>query len=542
MGDTDSEIEDMEEDPPQQMDDIYEQLNNARLLDLDPEAATAILALYRAYDPDPPADQRAKYCQMQLSMETDGGRASGSHAAKKVLIHQGDRFVGHRITNRRFTEVAFEDRIKLESNQSLPLPKKPDSKQKRDALERKRKRDYLPPPVQMAQDLERIQAEAAAEARQQTVLAHHAAIADARRKSETRQPLTSTPARRATELIQSQTGAQDLFSAPMRVTLRPLARPLELIIQPQSTDDIVEVASTHSSRAAKHPRSDSAASLGHVAKTSRMTGQGTDSFLGDPEEDLRVVMSQYSRGRSDERPVYRGHASRSMSRGSRSSTTDSQRGWTPSPLVDNSQLFPLADATLFNDDLLVSPEYDPRNQFCSSLKLLQEQHVFFANRMLTDPERNDTAEFLAIGDSMFHHITFESRADLGEAAKVSYSGQRIAQIYRYCSFAFSRQREVIILNIGTNDLLKRFKYPQGPLTVEDCFQSLVAFIEWAFSFYRPKLIMVCTLIPIPKDKGFNKDAEIFNQYIYAYAKSHVRVIVLETALKVYDVIKRRVWG
>ncbi len=78
--------------------------------------------------------------------------------------------------------------------------------------------------------------------------------------------------------------------------------------------------------------------------------------------------------------------------------------------------------------------------------------------MLTDPERNDTAEFLAIGDSMFHHITFESRADLGEAAKVSYSGQRIAEIYRYCSFAFSRQREVVILNIGTNDLLKRFKY------------------------------------------------------------------------------------
>ncbi len=168
--------------------------------------------------------------------------------------------------------------------------------------------------------------------------------------------------------------------------------------------------------------------------------------------------------------------------------------------------------------------------------------MFFANRMLTDPERNDTAEFLAIGDSMFHHITFESRADLGEAAKVSYSGQRIAEIYRYCSFAFSHQPEVVILNIGTNDLLKRFKYPRGPLTVEDCFQSLVAFIEWAFGFYRPKLIIVCTLIPIPKDDGFNKDADVFNQYIYAYAKSHVRVVVLETALKIYDVIKRRGWG
>ncbi len=154
MGDIDSEIEDMEEDPPQRMDDVYEQLNNAKLLDLDPEAATAMLALYRAYDPDLPAEQKAKYCQMQLSMETDGGRASGSHAAKRVLIHQGDRFVGHRMTDRRFTDVAFNDRIKLETNQNLPLSKKPDSRQKKDAMERKRRRDYPPPPVQLAPDIE----------------------------------------------------------------------------------------------------------------------------------------------------------------------------------------------------------------------------------------------------------------------------------------------------------------------------------------------------------------------------------------------------
>ncbi len=57
-------------------------------------------------------------------METDGGRASGSHAAKRVLIHQGDRFVGRRVTDRRLTDVPFEDRIKLESNQNLPLPTK----------------------------------------------------------------------------------------------------------------------------------------------------------------------------------------------------------------------------------------------------------------------------------------------------------------------------------------------------------------------------------------------------------------------------------
>ncbi len=117
MGDSDSDIQDMEEDPPVPLDPVYEELNSARLLDLDPEAVTAMPALYRAYHPDLPKEERAKYCQMQLSMETDGGRATGSHAAKRVLIHQGDRFVGHKMTNCRFTEVPFEDRIKLESGQ-----------------------------------------------------------------------------------------------------------------------------------------------------------------------------------------------------------------------------------------------------------------------------------------------------------------------------------------------------------------------------------------------------------------------------------------
>ncbi len=51
--------------------------------------------------------------------------------------------------------------------------------------------------------------------------------------------------------------------------------------------------------------------------------------------------------------------------------------------------------------------------------------------------------------------------------------------------------------------------------------------------------MVRTLIPIAKDEAFNPDADVFNTYTYAYARSHVRVIVLETALKIRDVIKRR---
>ncbi len=101
----------------------------------------------------------------------------------------------------------FEDRIKLESDQSLPLPKRSDSRQKKEAKKRKRQRDYPPPPAQMAQNMQtaqqiaKIQAEVEAKAKQQTVLVHHAALADARRKSETRQPQTSTAAREAVELM-----------------------------------------------------------------------------------------------------------------------------------------------------------------------------------------------------------------------------------------------------------------------------------------------------------------------------------------------------
>ncbi len=185
--------------------------------------------------------------------------------------------------------------------------------------------------IHRAQQAARAQADAEAKAGQKTVLAHHASIADARRKSKTRQPPTSTPARGTSELMPSQSVAQNNFAAPMPVTLRPLARPLELVIEPQSTDDIVEVASSHSSRAAKHPRSESATSHEHVAKVSKVGTQSVDSFIGDPEEDLRNVLSQYSRGRSGGRPLYPGQVSRSASRRGRgrSSTTESHRGWTP---------------------------------------------------------------------------------------------------------------------------------------------------------------------------------------------------------------------
>ncbi len=96
-----------------------------------------------------------------------------------------------------------------------------------------------------------------------------------------------------------------------------------------------------------------------------------------------------------------------------------------------------------------------------------------------------------MADPMFHHITFEARADLGEAGKVSY---------------------------------------------EDCFEPFIAFIERTFVLCEPKVITVCTLLPIPKDKGANRYAEA-----YAYMRSHVRVIGPETALTIKDVIRNKGW-
>ena len=77
--------------------------------------------------------------------------------------------------------------------------------------------------------------------------------------------------------------------------------------------------------------------------------------------------------------------------------------------------------------------------------------------------------------------------------------------------------------------------------MEESFETVVAFLEWCFNFYSPKLLMLCTLIPIPIDDRFNRDAEEFNRYLNAYAKSHAKVILLDTALKVKDFIQTNNW-
>ena len=57
-------------------------------------------------------------------MLPDGGKNFGSTEAKRALTHAGDRFEGHRMFGKRFTDVESNDRLKLDRIEKLQLPKK----------------------------------------------------------------------------------------------------------------------------------------------------------------------------------------------------------------------------------------------------------------------------------------------------------------------------------------------------------------------------------------------------------------------------------
>ncbi len=118
MAEGDSDTQDMEgeQTPAQvsQVDEVYERLSQARFLDLPPEAAAIVLAVYDACNPYSTEYEKAKFCQLQLSTLPDGGRSLGNTEAKRALTHVGDRFVGHRMVGKRFTEVESNDRLKLD--------------------------------------------------------------------------------------------------------------------------------------------------------------------------------------------------------------------------------------------------------------------------------------------------------------------------------------------------------------------------------------------------------------------------------------------
>ena len=57
-----------------------------------------------------------------------------------------------------------------------------------------------------------------------------------------------------------------------------------------------------------------------------------------------------------------------------------------------------------------------------------------------------------------------------------------------------------------------------------------------FQLLQSETFDVYTLILIPKDDRFNRDAEELNRNLNAYAHSHAKVILLDTALKIKDFI------
>ncbi len=83
-------------------------------------------------------------------------------------------------------------------------------------------------------------------------------------------------------------------------------------------------------------------------------------------------------------------------------------------------------------------EQYPKNTEKTALQWLQKQEKYFANRPLQDPEHNDAAEYLAIGDSTFHDIKLEQRGQYGEAPKCLMED---SVLRKYTSFAPSASPE-----------------------------------------------------------------------------------------------------
>ena len=159
MAEGDSDIHDMEDQQTparvSQVDEVYERLS--QFLHLSSEAAAIVLAVYDAYNPDLTEDEKAKFCQLQLSTLPDGGRSFGNTEVKRALTHAGDRFVGHRMVGKRFTGVESNDKLKLDGTETLQLPKRPTQAQKQELMQKRCRKDFPPPTVQLMNDINQAQ-------------------------------------------------------------------------------------------------------------------------------------------------------------------------------------------------------------------------------------------------------------------------------------------------------------------------------------------------------------------------------------------------
>ncbi len=123
---------------------------------------------------------------------------------------------------------------------------------------------------------------------------------------------------------------------------------------------------------------------------------------------------------------------------------------------------------------------------------------------------------------------------------MSFGRGRISEIYLYLQESGPARREIVILCIGTNDILKRKRHPDG-MTVEKIFELYVAFIEWITARSSPQVLFLCTLVPVPPAKfpWYNREAEQLNAYIRAYVAHNDHVVLVDVHNRMRDEIDQK---
>ena len=121
---------------------------------------------------------------------------------------------------------------------------------------------------------------------------------------------------------------------------------------------------------------------------------------------------------------------------------------------------------------------------------------------------------------------------------MSFGGGRISENYLYLQESEPVKRDVVILCIGTNDILKRKRHPHG-MTIEKIFELYVAFIEWFAARSCPQVVLLCTLVPPVKFPWHNREAEQLNAYIRAYVNHTDHVVLVDIYNRMQDEIDQK---
>ncbi len=284
-----------------------------------------------------------------------------------------------------------------------------------------------------------------------------------------------------------------------------------------------------------------------ISKRGRQALTGSSSSLDAPPPTRRrqsssssVGVRSVSRGR---RSVHErlGPLSDAAANRERSQSRASNQSQQPDLDVQGDEFCRLIDETLLelSQDIRVR-DADlpyPRNSDVPAEQLLDEDDTFFAGKVLEYCDVDHTSPILAVGDNMFHKLHFGERSDMGGAGKVSFGGGRISEIYLYLQESGTVKREIVILCMGTNDILKRKRHPHN-MTVEKIFELYVAFIEWFSTKSNPEVIFLCTLVPVPPEKfpWYNREAEQLNGYLRAYVNRNENTVLIDIYSRMCDEI------